>query len=123
MKHIGKIILFGFLLWLTVFAGAFVAFAFKESNPPLFETLVALILAASTVLYGRLYFRREEITMKACIVTGLVWALINIAIDLPLFSFGPMKKDLSDYMTDIGLTYLMIPIILSAFAVKRQEAD
>jgi uncharacterized membrane protein YagU involved in acid resistance len=116
---IGKIVLYGFLLWLTAFVGAFIVFPLKQSNPPLFETLVAVVLAAATVLYGRLYFRREEITLKYCIIVGFIWALINIIIDLPLFSYGPMKKDLADYMSDIGLTYLMIPIILSAFAFRR----
>jgi hypothetical protein len=117
MKHLIKIILFGFLLWLTVFIGAFAAFPFKRS--PLFETLVSIVLAAATVFYGWRFFRREIVTLKNCIVVGLIWALVNIVIDLPLFSFGPMKKDLADYFADIGLTYLMIPIILSAFAFKK----
>lgn len=121
MKHLIKIILFGFLLWLTVFIGAFAAFPFKQSIPPLFETVVSIILAAATVFYGWRFFRREVVSLKNCIVVGFIWALVNIALDLPLFSFGPMKKDLADYMTDIGLTYLMIPIILSAFALIRPE--
>jgi hypothetical protein len=59
--------------------------------------------------------------LKNCIITGLIWAVVNILIDLPLFSYGPMKKSLPDYFTDIGLTYSMIPIILSAFALRRKE--
>lgn len=121
MKNIGKIILFGFLLWLTVFAASFIIFPIKQSNPPFFETLISIILSASTVLYGYLYYRKEVITLKNCIITGLIWAAVNILIDLPLFSYGPMKKSLPDYFTDIGLTYLMIPIILSAFALRRKE--
>lgn len=37
--------------------------------------------------------------------------LINIAIDLCLFSWGPMKMNFGDYIQDIGFTYLIIPII------------
>lgn len=121
MKNFGKIILFGFLLWLTVFAGAFIIFPLKESNPLFFETLISIILAAATVLYGNIYFRNETISLRKCITTGLTWALINILIDLPMFSFGPMKRSFAEYMTDIGLTYLMIPIILSAFALRQKQ--
>lgn len=120
LNRIGKVLLYGFLLWLTVFAGSFFIFPIKESNPLFFETLISLILAAATVLYGYIYFRNERISLKSCLIVGFGWALLNIAIDLPLFSYGPMKKELIDYMTDIGLTYLMIPIILSAFAYKRK---
>ena len=89
MKRIGKIILLGFFLWLTVFVGSFFIFPFKQSNPSFFETLISIILAACTVLYGHIYFNKEKMTLKACITTGLVWALINITIDLPLFSYDP----------------------------------
>jgi hypothetical protein len=121
MKNTGKKILFGFLLWLTVFAASFIIFPFKDSNPPLFETLISIILSASTVMYGNIYFKNTTITLKTCVTVGLIWAAVNILIDLPLFSYGPMKKPLPDYFTDIGLTYLMIPIILSAFALRRGE--
>ncbi len=121
MKHIGKIFLFGFLLWLTVFVGSFFIFPVKQANPLFFETLISIILAVCTVLYGHIYFDQEKLTLKHCITVGLTWTIINIAIDLPLFSYGPMKKTFVDYMTDIGLTYLMIPIILSVYAFRRQE--
>lgn len=123
MKNIGKKILFGFLLWLTVFAASFIIFPFKDSNPPLFETLISIILSAATVLYGYIYFKNDVITLKNCITTGIIWAAVNILIDLPLFSYGPMKKPLPDYFTDIGMTYLMIPVILSAFALRRGEIN
>jgi uncharacterized membrane protein YpjA len=121
MKHIGKILLYGFLLWLTVFVGSFFIFPLKQTNPPFFETLISLILAGSTVLYGHIYFQKEKISLKSCLLVGLAWVIINLVIDLPLFSAGPMEKTFSDYMTDIGLTYLMIPIILSVFAFKRYQ--
>jgi len=123
MKNIGRIVLLGFLLWLTVFAASFFIFPLKESNPPLFETLISIILAASTVLYGFIYYRKEIITLKSCITLGLIWTAVNILIDLPLFSYGPMKKSLPDYFTDIGLTYLMIPVILTAFALGKEKKN
>jgi hypothetical protein len=120
MKKLLKTILFGFLLWLTVFVTSVIIFPLKQSNPPFFETLIAIILSTLTILFGHLFFKSEVLTLKRCITVGLIWATVNIVVDLPLFSYGPMKKPLTDYMTDIGLTYLIIPIILSVYAYRRQ---
>ncbi len=119
MKSTLKIILFGFLLWLTVFIASVAIYPVKQSNPTFFETLIAIILSTSTVLFGHVFFKSEKLILGKCIIVGLIWAIINIAFDLPLFLFGPMKRPLIDYMTDIGLTYVVIPIILSAFAYRK----
>ena len=42
---------------------------------------------------------------------GAAWLVINLVIDLPLFSAGPMATPLADYVKDIGLTYLIIPAV------------
>jgi uncharacterized membrane protein YpjA len=49
--------------------------------------------------------------LREGIFIGVVWLAINLLIDLPLFSAGPMAMSLSDYTKDIGLTYLIIPIV------------
>lgn len=119
MKGFLRTLVFGVLLWLVVFIGAMIVFPVKRSDPVFFETLMAIILSAATVAAGRIFFRAEDISLKKCIGTGLTWMIVNMAIDLPLFSFGPMKRPFVDYMTDIGLTYLIIPVILSAFASRK----
>ncbi len=121
INRIGKVLLYGFLLWLTVFAGSVLIYPLKENDPIFFETLISIILAASTVIFGYLYFQKDLPNLPKCLSVGFAWALINIGIDLPLFSYGPMKRPWVEYMTDIGLTYLMIPIILIAFAFKKGE--
>ena len=123
MKRIGKILLYGFLLWLTVFAGSVVIFPVKNTDPIFFETLISIILATATVVFGYLYFNSEKASLKNCLLVGFAWMLINVAIDLPLFSYGPMQRPFAEYMTDIGLTYLMIPIILSAFAYGQKNTS
>jgi|SRR6185436_17007098 len=115
-------LLFGFFLWLTTFFSAFFIFTLKESNPPFFETLISIFLASFTVLYGWAYFKNARPDLSTAIKVGLIWAAVNVAIDLPLFSFGPMKKPLWDYFTDIGFTYLMIPVILIAFAERKGKS-
>jgi hypothetical protein len=48
--------------------------------------------------------------------------MVNILADLPLFSYGPMKKPFADYMTDIGLTYLIIPIITVGISLAANRS-
>lgn len=120
MNYIGKIILYGFLLWMMVFIVSFVIYPLKETNPPFFETLITLFLTGFTVFFGDFYFKKGRLTLKNCLISGFSWVLICILIDLPLFSYGPMQMSFWHYMTDIGLTYLVIPVILSVYSFRRR---
>jgi hypothetical protein len=51
---------------------------------------------------------------------GAVWAVLSILFDLPLFMAGPMHMHIADYVQDIGVTYLMIPIITVALGYQRE---
>jgi hypothetical protein len=42
---------------------------------------------------------------------GGLWLLISMVFDLFMFSWGPMAMSFADYMKDIGLTYLIYPIV------------
>ena len=55
IKHIGKVVLFGFILWASVFALSFIIFPVKEADPIFFETLITIILTGFTVLYGYIF--------------------------------------------------------------------
>jgi hypothetical protein len=121
VKYIGKTLLFGFILWISVFVASVIISPVKETDPIFFETLITIVLTGFTVLYGYIFFKREKPTLKNSLIIGLVWLLINIIIDLPMFSYGPMKRPFLEYMTDIGLTYLIIPIILSIFSYKNKS--
>ena len=68
-----------------------------------------------------IYFNKKKPTLKESLSVGIIWLLVNIIIDLPIFSFGPMKRPFPEYMTDIGLTYFIIPIILSIFSYKNKS--
>ena len=41
--------------------------------------------------------------------------MLSIALDLPLFTEGPMKMSFEKYMKDIWLTYLIIPTVTLGF--------
>ena len=112
-----KILLYGFLIWLIPFIVAFLIFPIKESNLPLFESIMPVAVTLATVLFSVLYFKNVSANyLKVGVLLGLTWFAISLVIDLPLFMYeGPMKMTFGDYMMDIGLTYLIIPIITTGY--------
>lgn len=118
-----KILLFGFLTWLIPFAISFVVFPFKETNRGLFETTMAVSVTAVAVLFAILYLRRVSGGyISEGILIGIGWFAVNILIDLFLFlPPSPMQMSIVDYMTDIGFTYLIYPIVTIGFGYVLEQ--
>ena len=53
---------------------------------------------------------------------GAIWLIMNWLLDWPLFSIGPMRMSMVNYIADIGLTYLMLPIITVGIAYQAAQA-
>ncbi len=123
-----RAIVYGILIWVAVFIVAMAIFSFRESNRPLFESIIPVAVTAATVFFAQLYFTRvEKDFVKEGAILGLVWLAINILIDLPMVSAGPLEMTLTEYFADIGLTYLIIPVItlstgLASARVARRKA-
>lgn len=113
MKNVGKIVLYGFLLWLIPFLVSFPIFTLRESNRALFESIMPVAVTIAVVVLAIMYIRkRETFSAGDGLQIGIIWFIICILIDLPLFIFGgPMKMSLGQYMADIGLTYVIIPTV------------
>jgi len=112
MRRVARELSFAVLAWLVPFAASVCIFPLKNSHPPLFDSLMGVVLAASTVALGCAYLRR---TARGFAVAGarvgLVWMAANWLLDGLMFSTGPMKMSLGHYAEDIGLAYLTIPVI------------
>ncbi|MEW6610521.1 MAG: hypothetical protein AB1352_02765 [Patescibacteria group bacterium] len=125
MQSLKKSILFGFLVWLLTFIVAFLMFPIHESNRPLFESIMPLIITITVVTFTYLYFKNIDKNIKAeGAKLGIIFLLINLVIDLILFMpDSPMHMSLINYIADIGLTYLMIPIITlgMAYVIDREK--
>jgi len=116
MKKYLKIVLFGFLIWLIVFLISIALFSIHETQRPLFESIMPVVITACAVFFSIFYFRKTEANfLKEGVLLGVIWFAVNILFDLLLFMEGPMKMSLTDYMKDIGLTYLIIPIVSIGF--------
>ncbi len=118
-----KIVLFGFLAWLIPFAVSFLVFPLRATMRPLFESIMPLVLSIVVITLAYYYMKNISIDyVKEGVLIGIIWFIINIAIDLFMFlPPSPMQMGISDYMMDIGITYLMIPAITIGIGYMAQN--
>ena len=116
---------FGILIWLIPFLVSFVVLPLKDSNRPLFESIMPVVLTITVVIFSILFFKRvDREFMKEGFIIGIVWFTISIVIDL--FMFIPessMHMSLVDYIMDIGLTYLIILVIPVGFGYMLEKKN
>ncbi len=106
-----KAVLFGFSLWMIPFAVSVLIFPLRATQRPLFESIMPVVIAVWTVFFSILYLTRIDGNfLREGIFIGIVWLLFSIALDLIVFQ-GPLKMPLRDYISDIAVTYLIIPTI------------
>jgi uncharacterized membrane protein YpjA len=113
MKNYLKIIFFGFLSWLIPFFGSFPFFGENglTINYDLFKSLMVVIGGLVGVILMVLYFKKcEKNFLKEGIIIGVIWLVMNWGLDF-IFLLPMSKTSVKDYMMQIGLRYLMIPII------------
>jgi hypothetical protein len=116
MKNYLKMCLFGFLLWLIPFVVSVLIFPLRVSQRHLFESIMPVVIVICTVFFSIIYLSRQKSDFqKAGAVIGLAWLSISIILDLLFFLEGPMKMSLLDYFMDIGVTYLVIPVVTFGF--------
>jgi hypothetical protein len=123
MKSIKLVLLYGFFIWLIPFIVAFFIFPIRENDRSLFESIMPVVVTISVVFFSILYFKKVDAAFfKEGILLGVIWFLISVAIDLFMFSSGPMKMGFIDYIKDIGLTYLIIPAVTvgSGFLIQSK---
>jgi hypothetical protein len=116
MRRYWRLILFGVLTWMIPFLVSVFIFPIHELQRPLFESIMAVVVTLCAVVFAGLYLKRAEGDfLRQGVVIGVAWMVINILIDLPLFSQGPMAMPLGAYVQDIAITYLIIPVVTIGF--------
>lgn len=115
MRQYLKLALFGFLTWLIPFI---VSFFFYDKSGHLvigdiflFKSIMIITGCLTGVVLLVLYFNKiSEKHLYHGILIGIVWLIMNWALDMLILV--PMAKlSLYDYFTQVGLRYLIIPII------------
>ncbi|NVJ98922.1 MAG: hypothetical protein HWE25_12270 [Alphaproteobacteria bacterium] len=116
-----RTLLLGALVWFVPFGLGMVIFAFIPPGTPLFDTMMSLALVFASVWAAHLYFSRSnDADIVAGMKVGFLWAVIAVALDGPwFFLVEQMKMPLADYMVDIGLAYLIVPIICAGMGAAK----
>lgn len=114
MKNIKLALGYGFLVWAIPFATAFAIFPLRETDRAFFESIMAVAVVSVTLLFAVKYAKKvKNVSFDEWIKIGVLWVLICVAIDLPLFTTGPVGMSFEEYFKDIAFTYLVILIITS----------
>ena len=119
-----KICLFGFLIWLIPFIVSFLIFGLHEDHRSLFESIMAVAVTLSVVIFSIIYFKTVgKGYIKEGVIIGMIWLIINLIIDLIIMVLleSPMQMSIDDYMMDIGLTYMVIPVITIGFGMILEK--
>ena len=101
--------LLGLLSWLIPFAVSFIVFRLKQSNPPLFGTLMGLVVLLTAGALLARYFRNRPVSVREAVLVGALWLCMDLVFDYPMFAYGPMRMTAPAYYSEIGLVYLTFP--------------
>ena len=121
-----KLFLLGLMTWAVPFISAF--FFFNESGEIavdmyLFKTIMILIGGITGAYAIIIYFKKiQSGFLKQGMLVGLVWFAINFILDL-LVLLPMTEMSFNDYFIQIGLRYLMIPImsIMVGFLLEKKS--
>ena len=113
---------YGVVLWLVPFALAIAIFPVRENNRALFESIMPVALVFLTVILALHYFRTSgNATLKNGVIPKRV-ILDPFDGDKSVHSAKrgqPIGMELGEYMSDIGLTYALIPAITIGIVLAR----
>jgi hypothetical protein len=118
-----RVTVYGLLSWAIPFIAAFAFFSGPGElriPQPLFKSLMVLIGVGVGVLLLVLAFRHVRPTLMSGLAIGAEWFLINWGLDvlilLPLSGMGAIT-----HFYDIGLRYLLIPIIAAGIGMVAEK--
>lgn len=107
----------GFFSWLIPFLASLLAFPLKRPNAPLFSTVMTLVVILTAGALFKIYLRERVPLVSEAVLVGVLWVVMNLILDYPMFAYGPMKMDVAKYYSEIGLSYLIFPAF--AFGAAR----
>lgn len=109
-----RAVIYGFLTWLIPFLSSFV-FYNKDGGLSIeimfFKSIMIVIGSISATFLLVSHFKRiDNDYLKQAIIVGFIWLAINIGLDL-LVLLPMSDMSLADYFMQIGLRYLIIPVM------------
>jgi len=115
-------ILYGIIIWAFVLIISLVISPLHSSERPLFVSIIPVALVLAVTVASIKYFQNsKKKNLMAGLYLGLIWLGISLGLDLLLFSWGPMRMTVADYLKDIGAIYSLIPILTTAFGYMYEQ--
>ncbi|MBI4082280.1 MAG: hypothetical protein HY423_06670 [Candidatus Lambdaproteobacteria bacterium] len=120
-----RVILFGFLTWAIPFVIGLMLYD-REGQPllsaPLVKSLMVVVGGITGTWLLTAVFRYGSPFRNAGLALGMIWLAINLGMDLIVLV--PMTKmGVGAYFADIGLRYLIIPVISIAMEIVATGGD
>ena len=114
----------GLLSWAIPFAASF-AFVDRTGQwlipYPLFKSIMVVVFGGLGTGFLVLAFRQIPPTWRSGLAVGLYWLALNLVLDLVVLL--PLTgMTVVGYLEDIGLRYLLIPIIATAMGASADQA-
>ena len=119
-----RILLLGLLSWAAPFFLSFLFFGPDGLTIPrmLFKSIMVVTGGGIGVGLLILAFRRVEASIQTGLTIGVCWLVLNLALDMLVLV--PMSgMPWSEYFIDIGMRYLLLPIIAVGMGAVAQRAS
>ncbi len=114
----------GLVSWAVPLAASFLFFGPGGEltiSQPLFKSLMVVLFGGLGAALLVLAFRRIAPSLQSGLALGCYWLALNLALDLLVLV--PMSgMTIGMYFYDIGLRYLLIPIMSTAMGVAVRDA-
>lgn len=123
MQRVPFIVFLGFLVWAVPFITGMLTVPLQQSDRPLFESIMPIVITLITVGCSFQFFNKEKsVSFMNGLVIGFTWFVISVCLDSLFFIVGPFRIPFLVYVKDIAATYLMIPVITAGFSGFSRHA-
>ena len=127
MKSFLRLVLLGILTWIVPFIASFLFYDRSgqlTTNIYLFKSVMIVIgVLTGSIAIVLFYKKIRNNFVRQGIIAGITWFLLNILLDI-LILLPMSKMTESDYLQQIGIRYLVIPImcILCGYLLNKKLA-
>ncbi len=107
------------MTWLLPFIASFPFFDRTGQlliDRPLFKSIMVVVGGGIGTWLLAVAFRCIAPSWRTGLMLGITWLVLNLALDLAVM-VQLMKMPVALYLTDIGLRYLLIPIIATGMGI------
>jgi ABC-type tungstate transport system substrate-binding protein len=115
MQFVKRAFIYGFLLWIIPFLASVAIYPLKKTDPAFFQSILGVMSITLAVVLTVHYFQKVKGNLKEGIFLGMIFLFISWFFDFLFFIWGPIKMPLPAYIKEIGIGYLVYPVITIAF--------